>query len=534
MQLRNYQTKILDELYESWKHVQNVIIQLPTGGGKTCTFCKVISQHPGKCVVIAHRSQLLVQISLTLAHYGIKHNLITNQTSVKDAITLQMQLFKKSFFDVHAKTTIVGVDTLLRRGSVCPDVTLVIQDEGHHALKTNKWGKAADFFPNARGLYPTATPTRADGKGLGRAADGLVDHIITGPSMRDLINQGFLTDFRVFAPPCDIDLAAVPLGADGDFSQPKLRVAVGKSRIVGDIVLNYLKFAPGKLGLTFAVSVESATEIAAEFRKRGVPAEVMSSKTPDILRAEIMRRFERREILQIVNVDLFGEGVDVPAIEVVSFGRPTQSYPLYIQQFGRALRPMAGKDKAIIIDHAGNVVRHGLPDDPREWTLERRERRRESSGIPLRTCLNPECVQVYKRVYKCCPYCGFYPVPAQRSLPEHVDGDLTELDLTALRAEIKRVDDAPRVPQNLSPVAQRAIINRHHERQQTQRTLRESIAQWAGFLKAEGYDDSMIYRKFYFTFGIDIATAQTLGIREAENVIRHLGAALEYSRGSAR
>lgn len=532
MQLRNYQIKIIEELYEAWKHVQNVIIQLPTGGGKTCTFCKVISEHRGKCVVIAHRSQLLVQISLTLAHYGIKHNLITNQTSVKDAITLQMQLFKKSFFSVHASVTIIGVDTLLRRGAVYPDVTLIIQDEGHHALKNNKWGKVAGFFPNAKGLYPTATPTRADGKGLGRAADGLVDHIIVGPSMRELIYQGWLTDYRVFAPQCDIDLTTVPLGIDGDFSQPKLRKAVGKSRIVGDIVLNYLKFASGKLGLTFAVSIESATAIAAEFRKRGVPAEVMSSKTPDMLRAEIMRRFERREILQIVNVDLFGEGVDVPAIEVVSFGRPTQSYALYVQQFGRALRPLPGKEKAIIIDHVNNVVRHGLPDDPREWTLARRERRGrgESAGVPLRTCLNPECVQVYKRIHKCCPYCGFYPVPSERSLPEHVDGDLTELDLSTLRREIKRIDEAPRVPQNLSPVAQRAIINQHHERQQTQRTLRESIAQWAGYLKEKDYDDSMIYREFYFTFGIDIATAQTLGVREAEDVIRHLGKALEHSR----
>jgi DNA or RNA helicases of superfamily II len=195
--------------------------------------------------------------------------------------------------------------------------------------------------------------------------------------------------------------------ATGDFNADQLRKAVHKSHITGDVVAHYLKLAPGKLGVTFAVDVEAATEIAGAFRAAGVPAEVVSAKTPDALRAQILRRFKAREILQLVNVDLFGEGFDLPAIEVVSFARPTESFALYCQQFGRALRLMLSKEAAavhahltdeqrraaiaasekpvaIIIDHVNNVLRHGLPDARREWSLDRRERRsgKKSDAIP--------------------------------------------------------------------------------------------------------------------------------------------------------
>jgi len=285
------------------------------------------------------------------------------------------------------------------------------------------------MFPQARWLFPTATPLRADGKGLGRHADGLVDVMVLAPSMRDIINMGYLTDYRIFAPPSDLDLTQVALSqATGDYNADQLRKAVHKSHITGDVVAHYLKLASGKLGVTFAVDVEAATEIAAAFRAAGVPAEVVSAKTPDALRSQILRRFKAREILQLVNVDLFGEGFDHPPIEVVSFARPTESFALFCQQFGRALRLMLSKRAATvhahltdeqrraaiaasekpvayIIDHVNNVLRHGLPDARREWSLDRRERRSngKSDAIPMRVCVNPECIQPYERIYKCCP-----------------------------------------------------------------------------------------------------------------------------------
>ena len=399
----------------------------------------------------------------------------------------------------------------------------------HHLLAKNKWGKALSLFPNARGLGVTATPVRADGKGLGRHADGLLDALVVGPDMRTLIEQGFLTDYRVFAPQSDIDLASVPVSdTTGDFSPPALREAARRSHIVGDIVDTYLRLAPGLLGITFCVSVDLAAETAARYRDAGVAAECVSADTPDLARAEILRRFARREIMQLVNVDLFGEGFDVPAVEVISMGRPTQSYGLYSQQFGRALRPLAGKTHALVIDHVGNVLRHGLPDAPRVWSLDRRERRKaNTTGPTVKVC--PACAGVFERVFRECPYCGHVPEPVLRVAPAHVDGDLLELDaavLARLRGEAARIGDAPMIPRGASPEVRGAIIKRHRELQAAQARLRDRIAWWAGWQRALGRSDHEGYRRFYLDYGVDVATAQTLRTREATALADRVDAAL--------
>jgi hypothetical protein len=225
-------------------------------------------------------------------------------------------------------------------------------------------------------------------------------------------------------------------------------------------------------------------------------------------------------------VDLFGEGYDVPAIEVVSMARPTESFNLFCQQFGRALRVLEGKTGAIIIDHVGNVLRHGLPDSPQEWTLDRREKskrgKKDVNMIPVKSC--GACTAVYEAIYKSCPFCGHIAIPAARSAPEFVDGDLTELDASTLlkmRGEIDRI--------NLPADHIRATMERggapgavaggaakqHRLRQEAQAGLRESIAWWAGHQRAGGRPDDESYRRFYFMFGTDVMTAQTLGRPEA-------------------
>lgn len=392
----------------------------------------------------------------------------------------------------------------------------VVVHNCHHLLAANKWGKATALFPNAKGLGVTATPIRADGRGLGRHADGLMDVMVESPGMRDLIRLGFLTEYRIFAPPSDINLANVPISAGGDFSPEPLRAAVHKSHIVGDTVAHYLRIAPVKLGVTFAVDVESATELAAAYRQAGVPSEVVSAKTPASLRASILRRFARGEVKQLVNVDLFGEGFDLPAIEAVSMARPTQSFALYAQQFGRSLRPMAGKSHAIIIDHVNNVLRHGLPDAPREWSLDRREKRargKPDDVVPVRTC--PECLSVYERIYRECPFCGHYPEPAGRSGPELVDGDLAELTPEALARLRGEIDKPLVLPYGAAPEVIGAVKKRYHERQQAQVALREAMARWGGVAVAHGMSLPQAQRKFYLRFNIDVAGAQALGRADA-------------------
>ena len=403
----------------------------------------------------------------------------------------------------------------------------IVAHNCHHVLRTNSWGKVAALFPQARGLYPTATPQRADGKGLGRHADGIIDTLVVGVSMRDLILQGYLTQYKIIAPPNALDISRVQVTASGDYSPPQLRTAMRESRITGDVVAHYKRHAQGQLGITFAVDIESSIEIANAYRREGIPAETISSKTPALARASIMRRFRNHEILQLVNVDILGEGVDVPAVSVVSMARPTFSYNIYAQQFGRMLRPAPGKTHGILIDHVNNWTRHGLPDAPRVWTLDRRERRGRSTiaEIPLKVCLNTTCLMVYPRVLRECPHCGHYTPPAQRSTPEQVDGDLAEIDesvLAAMRGEIARIDGPVQVPSNVSTIAQLGIANRHRERREAQVILRGVIAQWAGYLHAAGKSDSEIHRTFYFRFGVDIMTAQTLGVTEANKLMHRL------------
>jgi DNA repair protein RadD len=560
--LRPFQAELERRVYEAWNAgAANVMPVAATGSGKTVVLSKVLYDEPGASIAIAHRQELVSQISIALARNGVRHRIAGAKKGsplIRVISALQVAELGYSFFDPNAKTGVGGVDTIIRMDADDPwfkQVRLMVQDEAHHVLKANKWGAAAALFPNARGMLPTATPLRADGKGLGRHADGLVDAMVLAPSMRDIIDMGYLTDYRIFAPPSDLDLTQVAMSqATGDYNADQLRKAVHKSHITGDVVAHYLKLAPGKLGVTFAVDVEAATEIAAAFRAAGVPAEVVSAKTPDALRAQILRRFKAREIKQLVNVDLFGEGFDLPAIEVVSFARPTESFALFSQQFGRALRLMltreeltgyddrtnegrkaiiaaSGKPVAFIIDHVNNVLRHGLPDARREWSLDRRERKSggKSDAIPMRVCVNPECIQPYERVYKCCPYCGHYPPPPSRSAPEFVDGDLTELDaetLAALRGDIAKIDGDAVMPWGASAEVQGAVRRRHWERREGQKALRNVIAWWAGLESAQGRGESESYRRFFHRFGLDVANAQTLGTREAAELAGRVSAEL--------
>lgn len=518
--LRPYQQQAEAGIYQRWQQHRNVLAVLPTGAGKTVLFSKVLRDTHGPSIAIAHRQELVSQISLALGRNEVRHAIIAPDKVRAGIEALHMLELGRRWVDQSARCGVAGVDTLVRRDPApwMHNVQRWVCDEAHHLLRENKWGKAVTMFPNAYGLGVTATPTRADGKGLGAHAGGVFGAMVTGPSMADLIAAGYLTPFKVYAPPSDLNLKDVDVGDSGDYVQSQVRKAVHKSHITGDVVKHYLRLAPGKLGVTFAVDVEAATEIMVAFRAAGVPAEVVTAKTPDALRVSILRRFRNREILQLVNVDLFGEGFDLPAIEVVSMARPTMSYALYCQQFGRALRLLDGKTHAIIIDHVGNCYVHGLPTAPRRWTLDAREScgRGASDVMPVTTCT--ECGAVYERFNPSCPYCGSRPTPASRSSPAFVDGDLFELDPDVLRAlggEIARIDGACYPPTGLDGIAQRAVHNKHRERQRAQHDLRHVMGLYGGWRQREGDSPSMTQRRFFHTMGVDVMTAQTLGAREA-------------------
>lgn len=535
---------------------QYVLCCAPTGGGKTVIFSRTLFDHKGPACAIAHRQELVSQISLALSKYGVMHRIIGPHDVIKLCVNLQMQEFGRSFYNPSADVAVAGVDTLIRRGDSLREwlnsVTLWVIDEAHHVLRENKWGQAAGMFPNARGVGFTATPTRSDGKGLGAHTDGIFEYMVSGPCGRELISRGFLTDYRIFAPPSDVDVSEVPISqVTGDYAPIPLVKAVRKSHIVGDVVAHYLRIAAGKLGVTFATDIQTATDISDQYNSQGVPAAIISANTTISDRVKLIRQFRTGKLLQLVNVDIFGEGFDLPAIQVVSMARPTASFGLYSQQFGRALRVMVApeiqkqwhkftdaqrlqgiaesiKPRALLLDHVHNVEAHGLPDASRQWSLDRRDRKRSAQDKPVRTLKTcTQCTGVYERILDACPYCGAEYAPAQRSTPEQVDGNLLELDpetLARMRGEVDAIDkpaDAYRaelVASHCPQIGVLANVKRHLADQTAQATLRESIAWWGGYQRAQGRTDSESYRKFYIDFGIDVLTAKALHADDAGNL----------------
>ena len=527
IQLRDYQTKMLYDIQGSQSAGnRNVLAVLPTGGGKTVIMSKNAQDTHGPACGLAHRQELVGQISIAMARMNITHNLIASKNVVKFCVAQQVKELGTSFYHHNAPFAVGGVDTLLRRADDLiqwrNQVAQWTIDEAHHVLYDNKWGKAVTLFPNARGLGFTATPVRCDRKSLHRSQGGVFDDMVVGPSMRELIDQGYLSDYRIYGPPQSMDVSRLDISkTTGDYTAPSIRKEVERSTITGDIVQHYMRIAPGKRGIVFVVDVEHSQKVAQAFRDVGIRAESVSAKTPDSVRVALIEKFGRGDIDILVNVDLFGEGFDVPAVEVVIMARPTQSYGLYVQQFGRVLRILEGKQFGVVIDHVGNVIRHGLPDAKRVWSLLSEERGTRSKVdpdvMPTTTCV--ECFRAYEVLSASCPYCGHKAEPESRSQPKFVDGDLIEFSpelLASLRGEIAKIDDAPTIPFSATPEIAGAIVRRHKEKQQAQEHLREAIALWAGIRRDVMFmDDSEIYRRFHRKFGIDVMSAQALKSKDA-------------------
>ena len=547
MQYREYQKKLHQDIYASWAHSTNVIGVLPTGGGKTVVMSGIIRDWThGKIVAVAHRKELVGQIAMALAVNEVPHSIIGPSSLVRYVVQRQRTKLGTHFHDTNAKVVVASVDTLIspsRQASLQKwreSVGLWIIDECHHVVEGNKWGKAVGLFPNAYGLGFTATPCRADGKGLGRHADGVFDTMVVGPTMRDLINQGFLSDYRIFCPQTYMPIEG-GVGASGDYTTQQLKTAAKESQIVGDVIKSYEQHCPGKSAVVFATDVETATDMAHRYNSNGIRAEVVSATTPDVIRTEVLDRFERRDLDVLINVDLLGEGFDCPGIEAVIMARPTESYGLYCQQFGRALRILDGKDNALIIDHVGNVVRHRLPDAPRLWSLDARERRPKpvdsDDDIPLKYCA--ACTQPYERFRDACPHCGHVDEPETRGRPETVDGDIFEVSpeiLAALRGEVAKVDVSPEemrrrmLASGASEIVAGSVAKNQRLRSDMQRCLRASMQWWAGVQNAAGLSDREAMRKFYLKFGIDIFAAQALGRTEALDLANRINEDLASSR----
>ena len=550
VQLRPFQADLSDRIVQAWRDgARDVLGVLPCGAGKSVVAAHFLASEPSPSVFIAHRAELVSGESLALARNGVRHRVIGQPALRRECSRRHIAEGLYDHVDLRARVAIASVDTLVGLPDSDPlrqEVRLVVTDEAHHLCRSNKWGRALDMFPNARGLGLSATPHRADGKGLGRHADGVFDVLLEGPTAREIELMGFLAPHVIYAPPSDIDLSAVPLSASGDYSPKPLAEATHRSHIVGDVVEHYRRLADGLLGMTFCVDVESCVEVAKAFRAAGVRAEGVTGKTPADARNAIFRKFRNREIMQLVSCEIAGEGFDLPDVEVISLARASESYALATQQIGRVKRILPGKTRGIVIDHVGNTTRHCqakrcaqtgeyyIAVGEREWTLDRRERRSSSNKptVAITTC--PKCLRSYERVLgRTCPYCSHETQPAGRSAPEQVDGVLRELNaatLAQMQQAISNVDGAATIPWGATPAIHGAVVKRHRERQEAQSALRASIAQWAGARSSDTDAATVdrLQREFWLTYGVDVASAMALGRGEAELLRERVDAAVNY------
>ena len=524
IQERPYQNDFVNNVQHEWQQGNKAVIGvLPTGAGKSVCVSRIAlnaSLQGAMQCIIAHRTELVTQMSVHIARRGIMHRIIAPKKVISAVVNEHRREFNRSFISPDAYCAVGGVDTLLARAeSLKPWMQQVDQwavDEAHHLLRHNKWGKVCALFKNARGLGVTATPKRADGMGLGSAYDGVFDAMVEGPDMRWLIDNGYLSDYEIAIPESDFNIDDGDVTKSGDFSRDKMKKASQRSHIVGDVVREYARRAFGKRAICFATDVETAGYIATQFNEAGIRAESVSAKTDSSVRAEFIRRFREGSITVLVNVDLFGEGFDVPAVEVVIMARPTASLAVYLQQFGRALRIMEGKSFGLVIDHVSNWKRHGLPDKPHQWSLARREKRAKKQpdpeDIPLTACR--ECSRPYERFHAACPYCGHEPISeGGRGSIEQIDGDLILLDRNAL-AELRKQTaiESPesvqaRVQHVAGAFAGKGAFNNATKQHVQRNELDEVICQWAGVQRAKGRSDSESYRRFYIATGMDVLTA---------------------------
>ena len=396
------------------KGVRRILIQAPTGSGKTCLVAHMLAgaaKRKKRAWFCVHRKELLEQSVQTFIEAADIHTGIIAAGYPESPLA-----------PVH----VCSVPSLKKRAARTLPPDMIVWDESHH-IASGSWGAIAAMFPKALHIGLTATPQRLDGNGLAP----YFDELICGPSTAKLIAAGHLSPYMLYAPPNAIDLSKIHRTA-GDYNKAEVDEELEGSTVVGDAVSHYRQHCPEARALVFAWSLEASRSIAAQFNAAEVSAAHIDGETPREARHAAMKDFRGGSIRVLCNVDLFGEGLDVPAVDAIFLLRPTQSLGLYLQQVGRGLRPSPGKTHVKIFDHVKNWERHGLPDDDREWSLEGREKRARDSSAMGRRC--DQCFGVSPIGCAACRYCG-HVFPVQEREIEQVEGSLKAMDVEAIRAQ---------------------------------------------------------------------------------------------------
>lgn len=445
--LRDYQESGIQRLRRSIKEYLRSILVSPTGSGKTRMAIRIMqgaAEQGNTAWFIVHRRELCNQTSREFWKAGVTHGMIMSGKT-------------RSQLPVQVGT----VGTACNRVAKLPPhlrPRVIVFDEAHRSVAPS-YLKIIEACPDAYIIGLTATPERTDGKGLGEVYRDLV-HVA---DMRWLIDKGYLSDYRLIAPSDGPDLTGVRTKA-GDYDTKELTERMDKPTITGDAIAAYKQFANGKRCMVFCVSIKHSEHTCEQYNAAGIRAEHIDGTNSDTEREAALERFRKGETLVLCSVQLAIEGLDIPAVEAVQQLRPTKSVIVYLQLIGRGLRLEDGKDRLIILDQVNNWKYHGLPDDPREWSLDGRKKgkRKKSDDEPdvnIQQC--PQCFSVFRKGPTHCPSCGV-PVGGGGREIEQVDGALAELDLETIRKQKRREQGAARTLEDLVALGVRRGMGKPH------------------------------------------------------------------------
>ena len=407
MTARPYQAKAKDEIRELFlAGHRRALLWLATGGGKTFVFCDMVkdaAENGNKCYIVVRGRKLVDQASQRLFREGVSHGVL---------------MAGHWNFRPRERVQVCSIDTLLSRGIDLADADFIVIDEVHLFQPNTAASVLLQGCREAFILGVTATPYVP--KGLAHLCDAMV-HPVT---MEDLVRDGHLVPFRYFAPTQpNLDDVAISR-ATKDFDTQELELVMIQGALVGSIVEHWKKIAAGRPTICFAVSVSHSKRLTQMFCEAGIRAEHCDADTSDSERKAILDRSASGETQIIVNVGILCTGVDMPWISCIIFARPTLSMNLYIQQAGRGTRTSEGKSNCLILDHAGNIKRHGLPTDEPDVDLNGRITEPKFKRL-TKTC--KKCFATFRGT-SVCPECGF-EIPTTEGGVElaEADGQLVEL-----------------------------------------------------------------------------------------------------------
>ncbi|MFC4232179.1 DEAD/DEAH box helicase [Parasediminibacterium paludis] len=367
MTLYPYQIDVVDNIFRAFETNKNVMVQMPTGTGKTHVFCEIIKRERDLfftkgteqrkklgILLLVHRKELLSQAQQRLIHFKIPcGRIIGGEINNNEACFVQIAM----------------VQTLIRRATNewPKNVSLIIVDEAHH-VNAKSYRTIIQFYEkqNAKLLGVTATPIRLNGEGFRSSFQILVKSL----TIKEFIKNGDLASYKHLATSSP-DLRNVRIDKKTqDYDESELTSIMIDERIMADLIESYEKYGNNKKSLVFAVNIKHANEIESRFNAKNIKAKSISSKTNLAEREEIIKEFKNGEFNILINVQIFTEGFDCPEISIVQLARPTKSLALYMQMVGRAIRKKPDGSSALILDNAKLWETHGLVSQDREWTLD--------------------------------------------------------------------------------------------------------------------------------------------------------------------